>query len=80
MHEFLFSLPFPGPTHLKLYKYLNKVLKAALQGGSNKTLECSIKQLEDARAINFTPEVITKEIEDKDITEYYANKFEILFY
>ena len=79
MHKFLFSLPFPRPTHLKSYKYLNKVLKSALQSKSSTTIECSIEQLEDAKAISFTPEDIKKEIEEEEATEYYANEFEVLF-
>ena len=79
MHDFLFSLPFPAPTHLKAYKYLNKVLNSSLQGRSNASIECSNEQLEDAKAIDFNSDVIQREIEEAEIHECYRNKFETFF-
>ena len=78
MHYFLFSLPFPAPTYLKSYRYLNRVLDKCFHGESYSNVECSIEQLEDANAINYTPEVIHHEIE-ANVADYYGNGYEILF-
>ena len=78
LHNFLFCLPFPAPTHLTRYRYLNKIMGKCFHGESYSTVECSIEQLKDANAVNLTPDVIQHEIEDI-VAEYYGNKFEILF-
>ena len=51
-------------------------MNECFEGASYTTMECSIKQLEDANANNFTQNVIKHKIEE-NVAKNYGSKFEI---